>query len=964
MNEEHDSDFNYLTKCDVNYYCEEFRITECKDLIMLYFNAQSLRNKLDDIELLILEIENNIKHKIHIIAISEIWIYENENRIYNLDNFNSFISNRQSDRSGGCLLFIREEFDVTVCKNIEFEKSNFLLVRLNRENINVACIYRYNETQVENFVDKFEEEILSVKNTVILGDININLQKNSNGVNLYKDIILANGFNLINSNDSKYYTRKRDDTNSRTTIDHVITDLLHRKFEMSLFHTAISDHRAILVGMNSPIYRDTNTHKEITIFDYNKFENDRVIHNLTNIDTFSEFHDKLKKYVQKYTKTIIPSRNKVKKHWANEELIELIKQRDKFYKLIKKNGNNENYKKMFAEYKVKARNFTNYLKKNHYGNIIEKNAHDNKKIWNVLNNLIYNKDEKRTIKISKLCDNDEVISDQQQIANALNEYFVNVVEHPPNITLPERNNYEITQNFELNPCTIEEIEIIIKRLNPNSSNGYDNISAKLIQKYSNEFARPLQKYINECFETGSFPKELKIGCVIPVYKKGEKSKSSNYRPITKLSVIDKIFEEAILNRLKVFLAHNEIIDERQFGFVEKSNTTAACLQCIEQVRELTEKKLYIAIGSIDLTKAFDSVNLECLVGRLEELGIYGNKLKIFKEFLMNRKQFTQVNEYKSGINTVKSGVPQGSKLASNLFLIFINGIFKLNLKCLSQFYADDGLFIFKASSFEELIRDIEHDMRLISNWFEENYLKLNISKTKILIIDNHRDIPNIETFTGIDFQNEKIDRVTCLNYLGLAIDQDLNWNEHIDNVKKKIVPMGFAINRIKNIVPKKYLYTLYHAHVMSHLAYLNPIWNRGAEYKLDKLQRIQNKIIKSIEKLPRLTPTATLYIEKPNVRQFSAIQTILLVQKIKKKMIKSKIEFENINQIQYYPLRNLMNFRLNFFRTERGKKSIQSHGLTQYNKLPIEIRNEDNFRTFKKNVTMYIIKNPSKFIKL
>lgn len=129
--------------------------------------------------------------------------------------------------------------------------------------------------------------------------------------------------------------------------------------------------------------------------------------------------------------------------------------------------------------------------------------------------------------------------------------------------------------------------------------------------------------------------------------------------------------------------------------------------------------------------------------------------------MIDRKQFTQINEHKSAIGTVKSGVPQGSKLASLFFLVYINDALKLPLKSQAQFYADDGIFVITASNFNELISNIEHDMQLIKQWFSENYLKLNLAKTKVMLVNNHANIPKYEVYAGVAFQGEMIERVEC-----------------------------------------------------------------------------------------------------------------------------------------------------------------------------------------------------------
>lgn len=263
-----------------------------------------------------------------------------------------------------------------------------------------------------------------------------------------------------------------------------------------------------------------------------------------------------------------------------------------------------------------------------------------------------------------------------------------------------------------------------------------------------------------------------------IFKKGDKTKCENYRPITKLSVLDKIFEQAILTRLQNHLIKHEIINANQYGFVKESITIAACLNCTEYIYENIEKGKFIAILSIDLSKAFDSTHIPTLINDLENINIRGRELQLFKTFLTNRKQFVKINDNISTIKNVHVGVPQGSKLAATLFILFINGIFNLKLKSKLQFYADDGLFKFVANSFDELIVDVKHDLNMIDQWCKEKFLNLNISITKLLIINNHKN-EELNHFIGINYNGELIKSEKSIKYLGLVIDEKLNWTDHI-----------------------------------------------------------------------------------------------------------------------------------------------------------------------------------------
>lgn len=169
-------------------------------------------------------------------------------------------------------------------------------------------------------------------------------------------------------------------------------------------------------------------------------------------------------------------------------------------------------------------------------------------------------------------------------------------------------------------------------LNSNSANGIDDISM------------PIARFINEAMNVGTFPSELKIGNIIPIHKKGNKENCNNYRPITNLSAIYKIFEEVILKRLKIFIRDNNVIHKNQYGFVENSNTISAVLNCVEKIYANMNKKKYVAVLSIHLEKAFDSVNLRNLLYKLSELGLNETQMKLFECFLLDRKQICNNSE--------------------------------------------------------------------------------------------------------------------------------------------------------------------------------------------------------------------------------------------------------------------------------------------------------------------------------
>lgn len=345
-----------------------------------------------------------------------------------------------------------------------------------------------------------------------------------------------------------------------------------------------------------------------------------------------------------------------------------------------------------------------------------------------------------------------------------------------------------------------------------------------------------------------------------------------------------------------------------------------------------------------------------MIRKLAELGISGKELQIFESFLTNREQFVEINNVRSSNRIIQTGVPQGSKLAATLFLIYINNALKLNLKGTPQFYADDGSFMYAENSFEELISSITCDLKVIEQWFNKNFLKINLEKTNFIIFKNYKPLPDMDEFPGIIYNNVRIRRVEKLKYLGIWFDTSLNWSEHINSLKLKLIPFNFALYRNRNIIPQKQLWLLYNAYFMSQINYLNPIWSRCADYKISELQRLQNKVIKNILSLPIRTSTASLYEHRLNIKKNCILQTLLVVFKIKNNMIKNNLDL-NVISSSAYSLRNITNIRSTFFRTGKSANSIRNYGVKLFNKLPGNVKTCTNTDTFKKYVTMLLLQN-------
>jgi hypothetical protein len=234
-----------------------------------------------------------------------------------------------------------------------------------------------------------------------------------------------------------------------------------------------------------------------------------------------------------------------------------------------------------------------------------------------------------------------------------------------------------------------EVSRYITNLSNNSSPGFDKIQTKFIKNNVDVLSSYLAEAINHCFQSGMFPKCLKYAIVTPIFKKGDKQDSNNYRPISVISIFSKIFELIIKDRLTKHLIENNLIGSKQYGFMKKRSITSAASNLVDNIVHSLNKKKKTAALFIDIKKAFDSMDFNCLTQTLFSYGVKKKALALLMDFLTGRKQSVKVGSTISGKCRIFRGVPQGSIIGPLLFIIYINDLLRLNLVGSPQLFADD-----------------------------------------------------------------------------------------------------------------------------------------------------------------------------------------------------------------------------------------------------------------------------------
>ena len=298
------------------------------------------------------------------------------------------------------------------------------------------------------------------------------------------------------------------------------------------------------------------------------------------------------------------------------------------------------------------------------------------------------------------------------------------------------------------------------------------------------------------------------------------------------------------SRLYNFLNLYNCLSELQFGFRAKNSTSHALLSITEKIREALDSGHFACGIFIDLQKAFDTVDHDVLVAKLEHYGVRGTPNNWFKSYLNKRKQFVSINGFNSSECLINCGVPQGSVLGPLLFLIYINDL-KNSIKYSTvHHFADDTNMLYIDKSLKKISKNVNYDLRGLTDWLNSNLISLNVDKTEFIIFKSPRK--KIDSEVKIKLNGKILFPSTCIKYLGVLIDENLSWKPHIDELCKKLNRSNSMLCKLRYYVDKPTLRSLYFSIFSSHLNYCCQIWGqKGSSYcdKVLSLQRASLRII-------------------------------------------------------------------------------------------------------------------------
>jgi len=419
-------------------------------------------------------------------------------------------------------------------------------------------------------------------------------------------------------------------------------------------------------------------------------------------------------------------------------------------------------------------------------------------------------------------------------ADILQDQFCSVFTNEPAGSLPEfpsRTDTDVA--FDL---TIDMIKKELKDLNPNKSLGPDEIHPVMLKKLAFYIAGPLHTIMAKSFVESKLPDDWKTAHVSPIYKKGKKNLAENYRPVSLTSVACRVMERILKKQIMEHLTNEKLLSTKQHGFMGKRSTVTQLLHYLDKCADSISNDKVVDVIYFDFAKAFDTVPHRRLLRKLEAYGIRGRVLGWMKAFLSDRYQYVKVNGKLSKKCQVQSGVPQGSVLGPLLFVIYINDLAEVTNSEMFLF-ADDTKLVEEINNAEDAIR-LQHDIEAMEKWSGDWLLKFHPDKCHVLTLGKFWNIQHAHPY---EIAGSVLEHVDQEKDLGVIIDSELNFEEHIYTKIKKANSIVGLINRTFDFLSPEMLRTLFIAFVRPHLEYAQAVWSPRLIKHSDAIESVQRR---------------------------------------------------------------------------------------------------------------------------
>lgn len=682
-----------------------------------------------------------------------------------------------------------------------------------------------------------------------------------------------------------------------------------------------SDHIPIFISCK--LKSDKPVKKERYIFakaDWTKFN---IECDLTLIDFNQNCEDILKEIINKIKSAadnnIPKSKSKVIKKivpWLTQEIKSFLNKRNHLYKKFKNNMSYENMK-AYKKANAKAVFEIKQGKKKAWENCVESinDKTTSRDFWRKINS-INGKNSSFNIK-QVINSRNENIDDNQNMSEELALHFENV-SSDDDYCLKFRNKKELKEKtdikskkmrFDSKVNTQFEIEEYFAAFKTAKSlaSGPDELPYIIFKQLSLPNKLQILKFYNLIWESGKIPSKMKEALIIPLLKDSLKPpNTNNFRPISLLNTIAKIFEKMVNQRLIWELEHKQLLDKHQSGFRRNRSTTTNLNILESEISSNLNKKMYTGAVFFDIEKAYDKLWRYSVLIQLKRWGFGGNIFNYIKDFLTNRTFMVSVNGVNSERYSLLNGIPQGSSLSASLFLIGMESLIKTVKKVKSVkylLYADD-IVIYSASKNIKIVKKrLQLSINKLYNQGLSNGFTISKEKTKTIVFTNKNKVPDLNLHMG----SHLIQQDNVIKFLGMFWDRKLNWNRHIktlkDKVKKRLNILS-VLSKVSWGASRRSLEKILKAFILPVIDYGATIYGSSSNSLLNTLEPCLNTAIRKMTGAFKSSPCKSLLSEAGIPSLHNRRKTLDLIAMIRMKSLSHLPSYNYVNEENFNNIRN------------------------------------------------------------
>jgi Reverse transcriptase (RNA-dependent DNA polymerase) len=872
-------------------------------LHILHLNVRGLKTSTK--YTLFIQFIAQVEPKPDVIFLNEHWLDKYEVKSFFVKDYFLVSSFGRGKKAQGGSLILVKDFLKPYVKDIKIRsvESKFEIcgaaLDINNTKLTLVSLYRPNNRvanrDINGFFDNLEDFLEKHRGTndiILAGDLNIDILKDEPNTRHLIDIFETYNMKLLNG--GKITRANNNNVNGGSLIDHIFTSIV-QETTYDIIDYECSDHKAIISSLNLPISRPKDRFKLTrkfsdknwqTFIDFLIKENWQTVYDVVDVDEKSNiFMTKITEYFELAfpLKKIVIRANQTNKtnlsagtRMLRNRLLNIdCELRSSLSEIEKHRLRAER-----ARLRKQVSSGIRYEVKVNNDQKIQNSTNKSSTAWKIFKETIGKMKFQHDINSLNVNGKKEII--KFNIANNLNQAFLVPLPSEPNIS----DDYNFTPPplnvpFVLCPTDEAEIYAVICKLAPKKSSGWDDISVQTLKRISLFILKPLSHLINCSFSDGKFPKNMKVAKIIPLYKKGDKEDASNYRPIAITSSFSKVYEKIFLSRLEYHFEKNNIINPEQHGFQRGKSTVTALFDFAQQVFNSMEAREKLNVILYDFSNAFGTLYPQLLLRKLRIYGLTDEAISWLLSFLVHREQYVQIRDVDCDgteitINSERlisdMGVPQGTILGPTSFITYSNDLSLKILIAILILFADDSTVLIKGKTLHEANTNTIKTNNDFVQYADENLLKINASKTKVMQIHTHQS-RNV-THPHLEIHGTHIEAVDNCKLLGVLISDTMNWFPQCESVANKLRSVTYLFTILRDIVSESALKTIYYAYAQSQILYSIVIW--GASPHLKKVFIAQKRVLRAMAGLRYWRSNCALDTCRPLFKKYEILTVFSL----------------------------------------------------------------------------------------